>query len=67
MKQLRSAKSSQRGAVVAIFVIAMILIIGVAGLALDVSHAYINKTRMQNILDASAMSGAMTLTQLGND
>ena len=67
MKQLRSAKSSQRGAVVAIFVIAMIVIIGVAGLALDVSHAYVNKTRMQNILDASAMSGAMTLTQLGND
>jgi hypothetical protein len=67
MKQLRSAKNSQRGAVLAIFAIAMLAIIAIAGLALDLSHAYVDKTRMQNVLDATAMSGAMTLSLLGND
>jgi len=45
----------------------MLAIIAVAGLALDVSHAYVDKTRMQNLLDATALSGAMTLTLKGND
>jgi hypothetical protein len=45
----------------------MIVIIAIAGLALDLSHAYVNKTQMQNILDATSLSGAMTLSQQGND
>ena len=67
MKAHCSAKSSQRGAVLAIFVIGMTAIIAIAGLALDLSHAYVDKTRMQNLLDATAMSGAMTLAVKGND
>jgi len=61
MKNHCSAKSSQRGAVLAIFVIGMVAIIALAGLALDMSHAYVDKTKLQNALDAAALSGAMTL------
>jgi len=45
----------------------MVSIIAIAGLALDLGHAYVDKTEMQNLLDAAAMSGAMTLTVKGND
>ncbi|MGV6826251.1 MAG: TadE/TadG family type IV pilus assembly protein [bacterium] len=61
MKQLTSTRRSQQGAVLALVVIAMVAIIAVAGLALDTSHAYIDKTKMQNALDAAALSGAMTV------
>lgn len=49
-----------------IFVIALVAIIGVAGLALDTGHAMLNKTRLQNIVDAAALSGAKTLDDTGN-
>jgi len=61
MKTRCSAKSSQRGAVFALFVIGLLAIIAIAGLALDMSHAYVDKTRLQNALDAAALSGAMTV------
>jgi hypothetical protein len=66
MEKIRSAQK-QKGAVLALFVIGLVAIIAMAGLALDVSHAYIDKTRLQNVLDATAMSGAMTLALNGND
>jgi hypothetical protein len=61
MKQLRSSSKRQRGAVLALVVIGLLAIIAVAGFALDVSHAYLDKTKLQNALDAAALSGAMTL------
>jgi hypothetical protein len=66
MNEFRSARK-QQGAVLAIFAISLVAIIAMAGLALDVSHAYVDKTRLQNVLDATAMSGAMTLNLNGND
>jgi len=66
MNDFRSARK-QKGAVLAIFAISLVAIIAMAGLALDVSHAYIDKARLQNVLDATAMSGAMTLALNGND
>jgi hypothetical protein len=65
MKNIRSAEK-QKGAVLALFVISLVAIIALGGLALDVSHAYIDKTRLQNVLDATALSGAMTLGINGN-
>lgn len=43
--------------------IAMLALLGVTGLALDMGHAYLNKTRVQNALDAAALSAAKTLDQ----
>jgi len=44
-----------------VFVIALVAILGMAGLALDTSHAMLNKTRLQNTVDAAALSAAKTL------
>lgn len=65
MKTHCSPRSGQRGAVLVLFVIGMIAFIALAGLALDVSHAYIDKTKLQNALDAAALSGAMSLINSG--
>ncbi|MEN8132001.1 MAG: Tad domain-containing protein [Pseudomonadota bacterium] len=61
-----SPPSRQTGVALLIFTIAMVVIIGVAGLALDMAHAYLNKTRLQNALDAAALSGAKTLNEGGD-
>ena len=66
MKQLSSAKSRQKGAVLALVAIGLVVIIAIAGFALDLSHAYVDKTRLQNALDAAALSGAMTMMQSKN-
>jgi Flp pilus assembly protein TadG len=52
---------SQRGVVVPIVVIGLLALLGVAGLAIDGSHALANKTRMQNTVDASALAAAKVL------
>lgn len=61
MKVLAGKRGRQRGAALILFVAGMIVIIGMAGLALDLGHAYLNKTRLQNVLDAAALSGAKAL------
>ncbi len=55
--------SRQRGAVMILFVIGMVAIIGIAGLALDGGHAMLSKTRLQNTIDAAALSAAKTLDE----
>lgn len=46
--------------------VGMLAIIGIVGLSIDVGHAFLNKTRLQNSLDSAAISGARTL-MLSND
>jgi hypothetical protein len=41
----------------------MVAILGIAGLALDSGHAMLNKTRLQNTVDAAALAAAKTLDQ----
>lgn len=55
----------QRGAVVVLVAAGLVAIIGMAGLALDLGDSYWSKTRLQNALDAAALSGAKTLDQGG--
>ena len=52
---------SQKGSVLVLAPIAMVVLIGITGLALDMGHGYLLKTRLQNALDAAALSGAKTL------
>ncbi len=67
-KSLRSFSAKrQRGAVVIIVVLSLLVTIGFVGLALDGAHTMVTKTRMQNILDAVALSAAKTLDRTGGD
>lgn len=60
-RQFHVMATPQRGAVLPLVIIGLVVIIGMAGLALDLGHAYVNKTRLQNALDAAALSGAKNL------
>src|SRR3990167_3022677 len=54
----------QRGAVMVLVVIALASILLMGALALDGGHMMLNKTRLQNAVDAAALSGAKTLSQV---
>ncbi len=55
----------ERGAVLALVAVGMLAIIGMAGLALQSGHLFVNKTHLQNALDAAALSAAKTLNNDG--
>lgn len=60
----RPLPARQRGAVMVLAVLALLSILLMAALALDGSHMLLNKTRLQNAVDAAALSGAKTLQQV---
>jgi Flp pilus assembly protein TadG len=65
MRSLKSSKA-QRGAVAVLVAIAIGALILTAGMALDLGHAFLNKTRLQNTVDAAALAAAKTLDDTGN-
>lgn len=64
IRQPFGAPQRQGGAVSVLMVIALVAISMMAALALDGGHMMLNKTRVQNAVDAAALSGAKTLSQV---
>ena len=62
-----ASRDRQRGAIIVLFTIAMVAILGMVGVALDGAHGMLNKTRLQNTADAAALSAAKTLDQTAGD
>jgi hypothetical protein len=60
-------RQKQKGAVGILVLAGMVALLAMAGLALDSSHAMLNKTRLQNAVDAAALSGAKELDLTGKD
>ena len=56
----------QKGLTLVLVTLAMIILLGFAALAIDVNHALLNKTRLQNAVDTAALSAAVLL-DAGND
>jgi hypothetical protein len=52
----------QQGIFAIVVAISLIAIVAVAGLAIDSSHLFLNKTRLQNLMDIAALAAAKTLT-----
>ena len=59
-------KKNQQGSVLILVAIAMVSILGIAGLAIDGGHAFVNKTRLHNSLDSAALAAAKVLDVTGN-
>ncbi|EKO3438177.1 Tad domain-containing protein [Vibrio fluvialis] len=57
----------QRGLVVVIVTIAMLVLIGAAALAIDINHAMMNRTKLQNSVDAAALAAAVVLDKEGTE
>ena len=51
----------ERGAIIVFVALGLVVLIGMMGLAFDLGHAYVNKSQLQNIADASALAGASAL------
>ena len=62
-KGFAGSPASQRGAVLILMAVALVALLASAGLALDVSHQLLNKTRLQNTADAAALAGAKILDE----
>ena len=60
-------RHKQNGAVMILVVVGMVAMMAIVGLALDGGHAMLNKTRLQNAVDAAALSGAKELDLTGGD
>ncbi|WP_370279044.1 pilus assembly protein TadG-related protein [Pontibacterium sp.] len=56
----------QRGVVMVILTIGMLAILAMSGLALDSGHILLTKTRLQNAVDAAALSAAEVLSTTGS-
>ena len=56
-----SGMRKQRGIVAIIMTIAMLAIFAVTALAIDVNHMYMNRTKLQNGVDAAALAAAVVL------
>lgn len=53
----------EKGSVLVLTALSLFVLMGVAGLAIDLSHAEVNKTRLQNLADALALSAAISLNK----
>jgi hypothetical protein len=51
-------RNRQLGIAMPLVVIGLVAMLAIAGLALDSSHAFVNKTRLQNTADAAALAAA---------
>src|SRR5262245_16849261 len=56
----------QRGVAMVFVVAALAALLLMVGLALDVGHATLNKTRLQNATDAAALAAAKALDSTGS-
>ncbi len=61
-----ASRHQQQGAIVVVTAIALVALIGISGLALDMGHAFVNKTRLQNTVDAVALAAAKELDVTGS-
>ena len=57
----RALVADERGAVLPLVALMLVVICGVAGLVLDVGNAYLNKRRLQQAADLAALSAAADL------
>jgi len=58
--------SKSKGSVLVITALSLVALMGVAGLAIDLSHAEVDKTRLQNLADSLALSAAIRLNESNN-
>jgi hypothetical protein len=50
-----------RGQIIVLFALSVTVLIGIMGLAIDVSYAWVNEMRLQKTADAAALAGAVYL------
>ena len=59
----KSYRKGNRGAVIVVVAIVMIVLLGIAALAVDIGYVAVTKNELQNIADAAALAGARELSR----
>lgn len=57
----------QTGTILPMLALGLLVLVGVAGFAIDTSHTFVNVTRLQNALDSAALSAGHTVNEFGGD
>ncbi|MDH3588853.1 MAG: Tad domain-containing protein, partial [Gammaproteobacteria bacterium] len=65
-RQFRNPPKRQDGIIVVIVAIGAVALLGAGALAFDVGHVILSKTRLQNSVDAAALSGAKEIDISGD-
>lgn len=60
-QRMNTSMRKQRGIVAIIMTFAMLALLAVTTLAIDINHMYMNRTKLQNGVDAAALSAAVVL------
>lgn len=63
MRQRHGLPEKQRGAVAVITGLAAVILVAFLGLTVDLGHAYVGTSELQNAADAAALAGAKELNQ----
>ena len=58
---VRTPGPRERGAVLAMVGVSMVMLLAVTGLALDSGRAFVRQTRLARAVDAAVLTGARTL------
>ena len=66
-KALLRRIKNEKGSIIIMTAIALPLLLGIAGLGYDVGNLYLEKGRLQNIADASALAGAAVYRDVAKD
>lgn len=57
---------AQQGQTIVVVAIAMVILVGILGLAIDVGHAYRERQQAQNMADSAAVAGAFEANGIAN-
>jgi Flp pilus assembly protein TadG len=64
---MRGTRRQQRGVVAALVAVALLGVLLMAGLAIDIGHLVLNKSRLQSTVDAAALAAAKVLDETGSE
>lgn len=60
---MKRTRGQQRGIVAVVVAMAILILLAMAGLAIDIGHLVLNKSRLQSTVDAAALAAAKVLDQ----
>jgi Flp pilus assembly protein TadG len=60
-RERRNQYGQETGAIIVMTALFLVFLLAMVGLAFDIGQAYINKSQLQNVADASALAGASAL------
>ena len=57
----------KKGVITPLFALSVVAVFSMIALAVDLGNAYLNKTRLQNLVDALALSASVSLSESDGD